>query len=72
MMKQRCEACTNVYDPVQVRMYQMITAFKLMYPTSQGLHLRRAEQRFLCKPCLDAMERSGETWTQPSLFEAGS
>jgi hypothetical protein len=30
---------------------------------------KRAEQRFACKPCVDAFARTGSNWQQLSLLE---
>lgn len=48
-------------------MHQMITAW---VPTTNRSRLvgRRYEQRFACKPCVEAFARTGVTWKQESLF----
>ena len=47
----------------------MVTGWRRLYPSTQGLRGRKAEQRFACRACVDGFERAGFQWQQPSLFE---
>ena len=63
-----CEACGRTFDPVKEAGFQMVTAWRRLYPSTQGLRARHAEQRFACRSCVDGFEKSGLQWSQPSLF----
>jgi hypothetical protein len=65
-----CEGCGRAADPTQEAMFQLVTGWRRMYPLTQGLRVRRSEQRYACRSCVEAFERSGMTWQQPSLFES--
>jgi hypothetical protein len=50
-------------------MFQMVTGWRRLYPSTQGLRARHAEQRFACRSCVEGFDKAGFTWQQPSLFE---
>jgi len=49
-----------------------VTGWRRLFPSTQGLRGRRAEQRFACRSCVDGFEKAGFEWQQPSLFEVQS
>jgi hypothetical protein len=67
-----CEGCGHAADPTQEAMFQMVSGWRRMYPSTQAIHARRAEQRYACRSCVQAFEKAGTSWQQPSLFEAES
>ena len=64
-----CEGCGRTADPTQEAMFQMVTGWRRLYPSTQGLRARHAEQRFACRSCVEGFDKAGFTWQQPSLFE---
>jgi len=72
MQKVVCEGCGAVGDPTAQAFFQMVTGWRRLYPSTQGLRGRKAEQRFACRACVDGFEKAGFQWQQPSLFEAGT
>ena len=69
MSEVTCEGCGRVVAPSQETAYQMFTVWHRIHPKSTSNVMKRAEQRFLCRPCLDTMDRSGVSWNQPQLWE---
>ena len=67
-----CEGCGRTADPTQEAMFQMVSGWRRMYPTTQAIHARKAESRYACRSCVEAFDRAGTNWQQPSLFEAES
>lgn len=65
-----CEGCGHHFDPTKVTMYQLYTGWHRVFPRGSTMIGKRAEQRFACKPCVDAFERSGVNWKQLTLFES--
>lgn len=65
-MQVTCDGCGHSFD--QRSVYQMITAW---VPTTNRSRLvgRRYEQRFACKPCVEAFTRTGQSWQQLSLLD---
>ena len=63
-----CEACGRSVKPNEEAVFQMITGWRRMYPSTQTIHAKQAEQRFACRSCVDAFEKAGTVWSQPSLF----
>jgi hypothetical protein len=51
-------------------MFQMVTGWRRLYPTTQAIHARKAEQRFACRSCVEAFDKAGTTWQQPQLWES--
>jgi hypothetical protein len=49
-------------------MFQMITAWVPLSKRSTQVG-KRFEQRFACRPCVEAFTKSGETWQQLSLLD---
>lgn len=60
-MKVACEGCGHSFDRRQ--MFQMITAWVSNANRSKQVG-KRYEQRFACRPCVEAFTRTGETWQQ--------
>jgi len=48
----------------------MVSGWRRMYPTTQAIHARKAESRYACRSCVEAFDRAGTNWQQPSLFES--
>jgi hypothetical protein len=69
MQRVTCEGCGHSGDPAQEAFFQMVTGWRRLFPSTQGLRGRRAEQRFACRSCVDGFEKAGVEWSQPSLFE---
>jgi hypothetical protein len=67
--KVTCEGCGHSGNPSQEAFYQLVTGWRRMFPTTQALAAKRPEQRYACRSCVQAFDRSGERWMQPSLFE---
>jgi len=65
-----CEGCGRTADPTQEAMFQMVTGWRRMYPSTQGLRARKAEERFACRSCVEAFDKTGTTWMQPQLWES--
>ena len=65
-MKVVCEGCGISLD--QRMAYQMITAWVSNANRSKQVG-KRYEQRFACRPCVEAFTRTGETWQQLSLLD---
>lgn len=63
-----CEGCGHSADPTQEAMFQLVTGWRRLYPSTQGLRGRRAEQRFACRSCVDGFEKAGFSWEQLSIF----
>jgi len=64
-----CEGCGHTGNPAEEAFFQLVTAWRRMYPTTQALRGRQAVQRFACRSCVDGFEKAGTSWQQPSLFE---
>jgi hypothetical protein len=62
-----CEGCGLSGHPNT--MYQMVTGWQRRGSTS--VIAKRFEQRFACKPCVEAFGKSGTSWTQLSLLDGG-
>lgn len=65
-MTRNCEACGHTFD--ERMLYQLMTGW---VPTSKRAatpKAKRWEQRWACKPCVDAMARAGHSWQQLSLL----
>jgi hypothetical protein len=69
MKKVVCEGCGHGGDPSQEAFFQLVTGWRRLFPVSQALRGKHAEQRFACRSCVDGFERAGTQWLQPSLFE---
>lgn len=65
-----CEACGLSGIPTQVTMYQMVSGWKRVHPKGGSVRNQRAEQRFLCGPCVEGGPPNGLRWEQPALFES--
>jgi hypothetical protein len=63
-----CEGCGVSLVPHSA--YQMVTAWKRVRGDAT-LKARRLEQRFACRPCVEAFQRTGEQWHQMSLLDGG-
>ena len=63
-MTRNCEGCGHPFD--ERMMYQMVTAWVSTANRSK-MTGKRYEQRWACKPCVDAFNRTGEQWQQLSL-----
>jgi hypothetical protein len=48
-------------------MFQMITAWVATANRSKQVG-KRYEQRFACRPCVEAFTKSGTSWKQEALF----
>jgi hypothetical protein len=68
MLTVTCEGCGHTGKPNEEAFFQMITGWRRMFPTTQTIHAKHAEQRFACRSCVDAFEKAGTTWQQESLF----
>jgi hypothetical protein len=64
-MTKTCEGCGHAFDERQ--MFQMITAWVATANRSRQVG-KRYEQRFACRPCVEAFTKSGTTWKQEALF----
>lgn len=64
-----CEGCGISLAPSTA--YQMVTAWRRVRGDST-LRAKRLEQRFACKPCVEAYQRTGEQWQQLSLLDGGT
>ena len=64
-MKATCEGCGHSFD--QRQMFQMITAWVSTANRSK-MTGKRYEQRFACRPCVEAFTRTGVNWKQEALF----
>ena len=63
-----CEGCGLSGSPTQITFFQMWTGWHRMHPKGSTMIAKRAEQRFACRPCVEAFARTGETWEQLSLL----
>lgn len=65
-MTRACEGCGHSFD--ERMMFQMVTGW---VPVSKrtAIRARRYEQRFACRPCVDAFTKTGQSWEQLSLLE---
>ena len=64
-----CEGCgltLNRRDAVQ-----MWTGWHRVHPKGSTMVGKRAEQRFACRPCVEAFTKAGSTWQQLSLLDGG-
>lgn len=49
-------------------LYQMWTGWHRVHPKGSNMIAKRAEQRFACKPCVEAFARTGTNWQQLTLL----
>ena len=68
MLSVICEGCGRSAKPNEEAVFQMITGWRRMYPSTQSIHAKHAEQRFACRSCVEGFEKAGTPWVQPSLF----
>lgn len=61
-----CEGCGSTLP--ESMLYQMWTGWHRMHPKGSTMIGKRAEQRFACKPCVEAFAKTGTTWEQLSLL----
>jgi hypothetical protein len=67
-----CEGCGLTADPAKVTMFQMYTGWHRVHPRGSTMTGKRAEQRFACRPCVEAFTRTGQNWQQLSLLDGGA
>ena len=63
-----CEGCGLSGNPTQITFFQMWSGWHRVHPKGSTMIAKRAEQRFACRPCVEAFARIGETWEQLSLW----
>jgi len=66
-----CEGCGLTADPTKVTFFQMYTGWHRIHPKGSTMTGKRAEQRFACRPCVEAFTRTGQNWQQLSLLDGG-
>jgi hypothetical protein len=64
-----CEGCGLRGDPTKITFFQMWTGWHRIHPKGSTMVGKRAEQRFACRPCVEAFAKSGSTWQQLSLLD---
>jgi hypothetical protein len=63
-----CEGCGLSGDPTKITFFQMHTGWHRVHPKGSPMIGKRAEQRFACKPCVEAFTRTGTNWQQLTLL----
>lgn len=67
-MTKTCEGCGHAFD--ERMLYQMVTGWQRRGHSS--VVAKRFEQRWACKPCVEAFTKSGTNWQQLSLLDTSA